>query len=438
MSVQIATQKQFQTAITNLLNGYTDANGQAWPGVIPSAYPPPVPLAIWAFLGAPRPTGLYVSLNTIGGSDFGAGYESPAVPIRDSDGNVASYGQGVFWDEDKTLSVQAHGAGASDLLDVIHNSLKTPWWRDVLASVGLVFRDHTNPRDISMMIDDQPEIRWVMEITFGLPTELDQPQVPWIQFVNLTQNYVMPDSTPAVPDQQTVLSMVPPPPPPPPAPSTIISRVGLVGEWLFTGESLADTSGNARDLTNFTNLAFASDGKGGLDLSFVDRSVTRAAYGAPIDASAWTAFSIAWECNKLAASTGNVRLISFGVSNVNGIQIVCPNASNDLYLFFARAGGTENILIANGYDATVREYSLSFDLASKAYVLYRDGVAFAGGSGTLANIPVMPNNKFVLGNLDTPGAATGWIGLIGKVRLYGNRVLTPAEALALALNPRQI
>jgi hypothetical protein len=202
VSVQIVTQKQFQTALTNYLNGYTDASGITWPGVLTQAYLTP-PVVAWSYQGAPRPPFPYISLNIIGKADVGEGYESPAVPVRDASGNITGYTQAVFWDEDHTVSVQGHGATAPDILDVIHNSLKAPWWLDVLRSTGLAPRDHTAPRDISNIIDDQPEVRWVMEITFGMPAEIDQPQAPWIEFVQLTENYAMPDSTPAVPDVVT-------------------------------------------------------------------------------------------------------------------------------------------------------------------------------------------------------------------------------------------
>jgi hypothetical protein len=58
-------------------------------------------------------------------------------------------------------------------------------------------------------------------------------------------------------------------------------------------------------------------------------------------------------------------------------------------------------------------------------------------SGVLTNTPVMPNNKFSIGNADTAAAANGWVGLIDEVRVY-NAVLTAAEIAYLIRNPGQI
>jgi hypothetical protein len=197
---------------------------------------------------------------------------------------------------------------------------------------------------------------------------------------------------------------------------------------------LLDTSGKARHLTTFTNLAFAA-GPSGLDLSFVDRSVIRAASVPTINGSSWTQFSLAWECSAADAAAAN-RIFSFLFASTNGFEIYRSVGTYDMLIRFARSGGSEVVTVPNIFDATVREYALTFDLASKAWIVYRDGAAFL--NNTLGNTPIMPNRVFVIGNYDTPSSANGHVGLIGKVRLWGNRVLTPAEALSLAQNPRQI
>lgn len=194
MSVQVATQSDLQGAIGNYV-------GQ----VLTAFYPTP-PLWIWAYEGGPRPIPPYLSMNVIAARHIGQGYQSPAVPLRDPVTNdVLGYGQGVFWNEDAEISFQAYGAIAPDILGYIHDSLEAPWWYDVLESLGLVAREHTEPRDISQIIDGaSPERRWVMDITFGVPRELDLLNSGWIEFVQLTENYVMPDSTATVPDILTV------------------------------------------------------------------------------------------------------------------------------------------------------------------------------------------------------------------------------------------
>jgi hypothetical protein len=205
MSVQIYFLKDLQTAISNYLTGYTDSSGNVWPGVLPTFYPTNTPPAIWAFEGGPRPIPPYVSMNYTTTKHIGQGWQSPAVPLRDDMGNLIGYGQGVFWNEDPEISFQGYGAIAPDILGYIHDSLEAPWWYDELENLGLVAREHTSPRDISMIFDNAaPERRWVMDISFGIPIELDQLDIAWIEFVQLTENYAMPDSTPAAPDLVTV------------------------------------------------------------------------------------------------------------------------------------------------------------------------------------------------------------------------------------------
>lgn len=205
MSVQIATLADLQDAVYNYLNGYTDANGVTWPGVLTTSYPSATPPAIWTDEGGPRPIPPYLSMKKISERHIGQGYQSPAVPLRDDQGNLIGYGQGVFWNEDPEISFQAYGAIASDILGYIHDSLEAPWWHDSLANLGLAYREHTSPRDISTIMDaSSPERRWVMEISFGLPREVDQINAGWIEFVQLSQTFVFPDNTPAVPDRIVV------------------------------------------------------------------------------------------------------------------------------------------------------------------------------------------------------------------------------------------
>ncbi len=213
----------------------------------------------------------------------------------------------------------------------------------------------------------------------------------------------------------------------------IISTTSLEAHWSFDNDSCHDFSGNGRDLSNLTNVAFA-DGISGKCLSFADRSVIRAAYGAAINFSAKTALSISWWCSKTAAATVNALVFCFALSSADGVYAYCPTGTSNITLRFNRAAGIEEVTVAAAFDATLRHYALTFDLATKAWILYRDGAPI--GNGALVNTPVMPNRAFVLGNYNTPAAASGWIGLIDEVRLY-SRVLTPTEALALYEDPGQ-
>lgn len=220
-----------------------------------------------------------------------------------------------------------------------------------------------------------------------------------------------------------------------------ISTAGLEGLWHLdegSGEGSAkDSSGNSRDLTTLQNVTRYSPGiSGGRCLSFGNRTVIRSAYGAAIDASTWTAFSVSLWCNRDIAAVGSCRLFCFGANNIDGVAIYTDAVVYDgLKTMWSRAGATEYpSTILSAFDSVLRHYVLTFNLTSKAWIVYRDGTT--KGSGTLTNSPVMPNRAFVLGNYNSPAALTNWSGLIDEVRLY-SRVLTPAEVTALYVNPTQ-
>jgi len=215
-----------------------------------------------------------------------------------------------------------------------------------------------------------------------------------------------------------------------------VSPVGLEGYWRLnegTGVTSADSSGKGRHLTTLTNVAW-TDGPFSKCLSFVDRTVARAAYGAAIDASAWTAFSISWWCNLTLAAPASTWVLAFSRIGLDGVTIYTDQTSaGPLKTVWGRTGGEEYTnTILSAFDATLRHYVLTYDVSSQAWIIYRDGVV--KGSGTLTNTPIMPNRHFVLGNYDVLLDTRTWAGLIDEVRLY-SRVLTPTEVTDLATHP---
>lgn len=204
----------------------------------------------------------------------------------------------------------------------------------------------------------------------------------------------------------------------------------LEGHWGLHGNGF-DSSGNARHLTTLQNVAYGTGKYGQQCLSFADRLATRAAYGAAIDASAWLGFSIVWQCNMTTAAVADERIVNFGLLDTDGVFVYVSTGLTSLKLAFGRAGNTEYPNQVNdAFDATVRTYALTFDLGTKKWIIYREGVAF--GNGALTNAPVMPNRKLTIGNKDSAGAAQGWVGLVGPVSLYQG-VLTPTEVAALGV-----
>ncbi len=203
---------------------------------------------------------------------------------------------------------------------------------------------------------------------------------------------------------------------------------GLEAYYPFDLGSVLDFSGNNRNLESLAAVGWA-DGISGLGLSFVDRSIIRYARSATIDFSAKAAYSLSFWVSKTVPANNNNRIVSWALSNANGIYIYCPTGTDSIVLYFNRAGGSEARTIVNMLSTGLWHVTLTFDLATKAWVLYRNG-GFADG-GTLGSTPVMPNQTFALGNDNvTPVTSIGWVGVVDEVRLY-SRVLTAAEVAAI-------
>lgn len=196
-----------------------------------------------------------------------------------------------------------------------------------------------------------------------------------------------------------------------------------------------DKSGKSHTLTTLTDIEWGA-GISGACLSFADRAAARSALGAAIDGSAFTAFTISFWATKAAAATDTEYILSWTDEAAEGISFHCAIAEDDLKVTFWRAGAlSESITPYWKLEDAWHLYTLTFTLATKKWIAYIDGAAWS--NGTLTDIPVLPNNKLVLGNADTPVAANGWIGLIDEVRLY-SAVLTPAEVGYLYRNPGQL
>jgi hypothetical protein len=216
--------------------------------------------------------------------------------------------------------------------------------------------------------------------------------------------------------------------------TTSLQALWALNEGQFAARSV-DGSGNGRNLTTLTALEWA-DGISGKCLSFPGRTVIRAASGAAINAAAWTALSLSFWASKTAAATALEGLLSFTDEATAGIRVTLASGATALGVYFHRAAGLSELIDPNWpIDDTLRHYALTFDLPTQAWTSYRDGLVMA--SGTLVETPVMPNNKFVIGNADTAAAANGWVGLVDEVRVY-NAVLTAAEIAYLIRNPGQI
>ena len=172
-----------------------DAIYQYVVAVLESAFD--VPTVIWEFEGGPRPNVFpYLSLNIVRSHGVGQAYQSPIAADAGA--------QGVFLPKDWTVRISGWGAGARDLVEAIRQSLEAPWWIDVLEGLGLSYRDMTQPRSTSRIIDFSPEQAWSMDVTFGASAELAQAIAAWIEFAIISGTIAAPDGSQQVLPVQTI------------------------------------------------------------------------------------------------------------------------------------------------------------------------------------------------------------------------------------------
>lgn len=157
----------------------------AW-GTIPAAFGN-VPI-IFNYQPGPRPTVAYVGLRIITKRHIGLPYEAP-VYLK-SPGYLSNSGiMQALQEAEATVSIQGYGAGSDAYLEAIDESLHAYWWNDIITGLGLFHRDHSDIRDISMIIDEAPEQRFVFEANFGVPDLMQfapSGGVPWIEFVDVS------------------------------------------------------------------------------------------------------------------------------------------------------------------------------------------------------------------------------------------------------------
>ena len=172
-----------------------DAIYQYVVAVLESAFD--VPTVIWEFEGGPRPNVFpYLSLNIVRSHGVGQAYQSSIAA------DVGA--QGVFQPKDWTVRINGWGGGSRDLVEAIRQSLEAPWWIDTLESLGLSYRDMSQPRAQNRIIDFQPENGWGIDISFGVTAELAQSIAAWIEFAIISGTIVAPDGSKQVLPGQTV------------------------------------------------------------------------------------------------------------------------------------------------------------------------------------------------------------------------------------------
>lgn len=116
-------------------------------------------IAIWDNENAPRPNIPYISLRILSISKIGQSYyDSP-----DHNGDRI-----IKYDEDFTLSIRSYGQGTDDNLQLLKDSLQKESVIQYLQRNGLSIRNENNITDISILIDETREERFLYEVFFGI------------------------------------------------------------------------------------------------------------------------------------------------------------------------------------------------------------------------------------------------------------------------------
>ncbi len=139
---------------------------------------------IFADDNGPRPSLPYITINVT--TTVKVGQANKEFPIPDT--GI----QKIRYNEDVSLSLNGYGVGANDQLQLLKDSLQKESVRDTLRVDGLVIRDDsTGITDISTLIDETIEKRWLFEIFMGFGQEITE-DTSYIEDVDMTENYIPP------------------------------------------------------------------------------------------------------------------------------------------------------------------------------------------------------------------------------------------------------
>jgi hypothetical protein len=144
MGFQQAKQDALWDWVTSILNTTGDPSKE-------------IPI-VWANERGPRPGVAYVQLNITTDSPEGTVQITPA----DVDGNVLLIGYGVM-----NVSLQSFGPDSNEYLEILKRSYRKDSSKTVLDTSGLVIREVGNVNGVPEILDETPEHRWVLEMTFG-------------------------------------------------------------------------------------------------------------------------------------------------------------------------------------------------------------------------------------------------------------------------------
>lgn len=141
---------------------------------------------IWGWGKGPRPKKQYISMSIISNPQKGQVYKSN-VEISIVEGSEKGI-QTLIFEYECTVSIQGYGDLMADKLDVLRISPEFIKVSEKLDSLDIVIRKTGDVTDISEVIDEQNEKRFLLEVVVGYAaTAEDEPG--WMTNVNYSGNY---------------------------------------------------------------------------------------------------------------------------------------------------------------------------------------------------------------------------------------------------------
>lgn len=156
---------------------------------VPEGEEPPVIVPVpwvWANEKGMRPKVPYLALNLITQTERG-GPSYSLVDVDPEDPEDVGI-QTIRQEISATLSIQAFYSGGESLIHRLRNSLKTEAGRAKAAALGISVLDAPAVKDISSIIDESPEHRWLWELTIGT-AEVIEDAPGYIANVDYTGSY---------------------------------------------------------------------------------------------------------------------------------------------------------------------------------------------------------------------------------------------------------
>lgn len=144
---------------------------------------------IWGWGKGPRPKEKYLSLNITSHPQLGEVYKSNVV-ITEVDGEDIGT-QTLIFQREAFVSIQGYGAAAGELLEALRISPDLLAVADKLYTLNICVRRMNEVKDISEVLDEQNEQRWLLEVVIGYAqTATDQPG--WMEDIEYSGEYKPP------------------------------------------------------------------------------------------------------------------------------------------------------------------------------------------------------------------------------------------------------